>query len=262
MENIALIGAGNIGKSIIEGLLGSSYTKRHQLIASRNRVDLLEHLKEKGVFITQDNLEASYKAQMIILAVKPYQIQKVIEQIQPALQKNRPILISVATGISFAQLRAFCRCDVPIFRAMPNTAVAARESLTCMCAQNASAEDYKKTYELWNELGEVIEVDEELMQAATVLGACGIAYVFRFIRAMVQGGIEIGLDVSKASKIVQQTVKGTVGLLMKNKSHPEQEIDKVTTPKGCTITGLNEMEHNGFSSSLIKGIVSSYQKIE
>jgi pyrroline-5-carboxylate reductase len=100
------------------------------------------------------------------------------------------------------------------------------------------------------------------MEAATVIGACGIAYVLRFIRAMIQGGIEIGFDANTASKIVTQTVKGASELLIQREQHPEFEIDKVTTPKGCTIAGLNEMEHNGFSSALIKGIVTSYKKIE
>lgn len=262
MEKIALIGAGNLGKSIIEGLLMSSDIKAHQLIATRNRLDLLKSLKEKGVFVTQDNFEASSKAHTIILAVKPFKVQEIIEHIQPVLEKNRPILISVATGISFAQLRLWCQCDIPIFRAMPNTAISTQESLTCLCAENSSGADYQRIYELWRKLGEVAEVSEELMEAATVLGSCGIAYVFRFIRAMTQAGVEIGFDTTTASKIVQQTVKGAVSLLIKNGLHPEQEIDKVATPKGCTITGLNEMEYQGFSSSLIKGILSSYRKIQ
>jgi len=103
--------------------------------------------------------------------------------------------------------------------------------------------------------------DPELMDAATVLGACGTAFAMRYIRANIQGGIEIGFDAATASLIAAQTVKGAAELLLKKQTHPEQEIDKVTTPKGCTIAGLNEMEHRGFSSSLIKGLVASYQKI-
>jgi pyrroline-5-carboxylate reductase len=104
-------------------------------------------------------------------------------------------------------------------------------------------------------------IEEDLMESATILGACGIAFVLRFIRAMVQGGIQIGFDAKTASAIVNHTVKGAAELLIERNEHPEFEIDKVTTPKGCTIVGLNEMEHNGFSSSLIKGIVASFEKI-
>ena len=99
------------------------------------------------------------------------------------------------------------------------------------------------------------------MNAATVLGACGVAFALRFIRAMVQGGIEIGFDASTAALIANQTVRGAAALLLQGNTHPEAEIDKVTTPKGCTIAGLNEMEHQGFSSSLIEGITTSFEKI-
>ena len=119
----------------------------------------------------------------------------------------------------------------------------------------------KEILSIFNSLGETVEINEELMDAATVLGACGIAYVMRFLRAMTQGGIEIGFSAETASKIAIQTMKGATELLVQNETHPEQEIDKVTTPKGCTIAGLNEMEHQGFSSALIKGIKTSFDKI-
>ncbi len=114
---------------------------------------------------------------------------------------------------------------------------------------------------MFNQLGKSVIIDEKLMDSATVLGACGTAYAMRYIRANIQGGIEIGFDAAIASLIAAQTVKGAAELLLQRHTHPEQEIDKVTTPKGCTIAGLNEMEHMGFSSSLIKGITASYKKI-
>ena len=116
--------------------------------------------------------------------------------------------------------------------------------------------------ELFNCIGKTIVIDEQLMESATILGACGIAYVLRFMRAMIQGGIQVGFDSKTATTIVSQTIKGAAELIIQNGSHPEEEIDKVTTPKGCTIVGLNEMEHSGFSSALIKGIVTSFEKIE
>jgi pyrroline-5-carboxylate reductase len=124
-----------------------------------------------------------------------------------------------------------------------------------------SPERLSYVQELFNQLGKVVVIDEKLMDAVTVLGACGIAYALRYIRANIQGGIEIGFDAATASLIAAQTVKGAAELLIKTGRHPEQEIDKVTTPKGCTIAGLNEMEHQGFSSSLIKGISASFDKI-
>ena len=149
-----------------------------------------------------------------------------------------------------------------MIRAMPNTAIAIQQSMTCLSASHDVNRDQLSFIEdLFNQLGKAVWIDEKLMNAATVLGACGTAYAMRYIRANIQGGIEIGFDAATASLIAAQTVKGAAELLLQKGTHPEQEIDKVTTPKGCTIAGLNEMEHQGFSSSLIKGIVASYDKI-
>jgi pyrroline-5-carboxylate reductase len=144
---------------------------------------------------------------------------------------------------------------------MPNTAIAIQESVTCICQRGATTEQIEYVESLFNQLGITIPIEEKLMDAATVLGACGIAYALRFIRAATQGGIEIGFDAKTANLIAAQTVKGAAELLLQGNRHPEEEIDKVTTPKGCTIVGLNEMEHQGFSSSLIRGIGASFNKI-
>ena len=149
-----------------------------------------------------------------------------------------------------------------IFRAMPNTAIAIQESITCIASQNTTDEQNKFVTDLFNQLGKSVIIEEKLMDAATVLGACGTAYALRFIRANIQGGIEIGFNAQQASLIAAQTVKGAADLLLQKNTHPEQEIDKVTTPMGCTIAGLNEMEHQGFSSSLIRGLTSSFKKIK
>ena len=144
---------------------------------------------------------------------------------------------------------------------MPNTGIAIRESMTCISYLNANEQQIELVLSLFKALGEVVIIDEKMMDAATVLGACGTAFAMRYIRANIQAGVEIGFDAKTAKLIASQTVKGATELLLKHGSHPEQEIDKVTTPKGCTIVGLNEMEHRGFSSSLIRGVVASYEKI-
>ena len=145
---------------------------------------------------------------------------------------------------------------------MPNTAIAIKESMTCLCSEKTNQQDNEFVQQLFATVGKTVFIEENLMDAATVLAACGTAYAMRFIRANIQGGIEIGFSAKVASLIAAQTVKGAAELLLQKNTHPEQEIDKVTTPKGCTIAGLNEMEHQGFSSSLIKGIVTSYKKIK
>ena len=167
----------------------------------------------------------------------------------------------MVTGVWIKDLQEMVGDQFALFRAMPNTAIAIQESMTCVCAHQASADQIKYATGLFDQLGKSVFIEEKLMDAATVLGACGTAFAMRYIRANIQGGIEIGFSAATASLIAAQTVKGAAELLLQKNTHPEQEIDKVTTPKGCTIAGLNEMEHQGFSSSLIKGIVTSYRKI-
>jgi pyrroline-5-carboxylate reductase len=260
-KKIAIIGGGNLGQAIAEGLVKSGFTQAAHILITRRQVDRIRHMEEKGMLVGDDNLEAVRFADLVILAVKPFQIREVLAAITPELDPDRHILCSVVTGITLADMAAITGPHQPLVRAMPNTAIAIQESMTCICSVQLDAERLKYINDLFSQLGKVVVIEEKLMDAATVLGACGIAYALRFIRANIQGGIEIGFDAGTATLIAAQTVKGAAQLLIQTGRHPEQEIDKVTTPKGCTIAGLNEMEHQGFSSSLIKGITASYEKL-
>lgn len=258
---IAILGAGNLGMAIADGLIKSGEVKATNITLSRRKTELLAEFQEAGVVVTASNLEAVKSAEVIIVALKPYIARDILKELGPHLRPEQ-LIISVVTGINLQELATFVPEGQRIFRAMPNTAVAIRESITCISHYAiAHSEDVSLVQRIFSAVGITIIIDEKLMDAATVLGACGIAYALRFIRAATQGGIEIGFDAPTASLIAAQTVKGAAELLLKLKRHPEEEIDKVTTPKGCTIAGLNEMEHQGFSSSLIKGICTSYEKI-
>jgi len=260
-SKIAIIGGGNLGSAIAEGLIKSKFIAPENIIVTRRNIGELITLRALGVQTIVDNKEAIQKSDVIIVALKPYNVKEVLEELKDDFQPSRHIIISVVTGVFLSDLGSIVNHGVPIFRAMPNTAIAIQESVTCLCHQGATATQVNYVTELFSQLGISINIDEKLMDAATVLGACGIAYALRFIRASTQGGIEIGFDAKTANLIAAQTVKGAAELLLKLNRHPEEEIDKVTTPKGCTIAGLNEMEHQGFSSSLIKGICTSYEKI-
>ncbi|MBI5856869.1 MAG: pyrroline-5-carboxylate reductase [Sphingobacteriales bacterium] len=259
-RKIAIIGGGNLGTAIAEGLLKSKFSKAAEITVTKRNQATLKSIKDKGIAITDDNTVAVTKSDVIILAVKPFQVSEVLNGIKKELTKEK-LIISVVTGVSIAEMEGIIKKSIPFFRAMPNTAIAIQESMTCICSRAASATEIKYVNDLFNKLGKVVTIDEKLMEASTILGACGTAYAMRYIRANIQGGIEIGFDATTASLIAAQTVKGAAELLLQKGTHPEQEIDKVTTPKGCTIAGLNEMEHQGFSSSLIRGIVASYKKI-
>lgn len=259
-SSIAIIGGGNLGTAIAEGLIKSGFVQPQSLAITRRNVAALQFLADKGVAVTSDNAAAVKDADIVILAVKPFQIKEVLTDLAVALRPEQ-LLISVVTGIFIKDLQEVVGRQMALFRAMPNTAIAIQQSMTCLSSAGATPEQVQKVNELFATLGKVVVIDEKLMDAATVLGACGTAYAMRYIRANIQGGIEIGFDAATASLIAAQTVKGAAELLLQRGAHPEQEIDKVTTPKGCTIAGLNEMEHQGFSSSLIKGIATSYDKI-
>ncbi|HYG20067.1 MAG TPA: pyrroline-5-carboxylate reductase [Ohtaekwangia sp.] len=260
-SRIAIIGGGNLGGAIAEGLIKSRFVAPDRITVTRRNVEALHHLAAQGVKVTADNAEAIRNSEVIIVALKPYNVKDVLEGLKKHFDAKQHVVISVVTGVFLKDLTAIVDHGVPIFRAMPNTAIAIQESVTCLCHAGGSEAQVQYVTELFDQLGITIGLDEKLMDAATVLGACGIAYALRFIRASTQGGIEIGFDAKTANLIAAQTVKGAAELLLKLNRHPEEEIDKVTTPKGCTIVGLNEMEHRGFSSSLIKGIGASFDKI-
>ncbi|MFT3845087.1 MAG: pyrroline-5-carboxylate reductase [Lacibacter sp.] len=260
-KKIAIIGGGNLGVAIAEGLIKSEFVLPNHIIVTKRNIKTLAPLEEKGVLVTSDNNEAVRFADLILLAVKPFQIKDVIIGIQDELDASRHVLVSVVTGVAMKDMETWAGKKLPIVRAMPNTAIAIQQSMTCVCAANTTSEQVDYITDIFDQLGKTVVIDEKLMDAATVLGACGIAYALRYIRASIQGGIEIGFDAKTATLIAAQTVKGAAELLIQKGTHPEQEIDKVTTPKGCTIAGLNEMEHSGFSSSLIKGIKTSFESI-
>jgi pyrroline-5-carboxylate reductase len=261
-NKIAIIGCGNIGLSIIQGLLKEKNIPAKNITATRRNISELNSLRKSGIKTTTDNISAIHESDLIVIAVKPYDIVSVLDEIKDHLRPEKHILISITAGIPISQIRAVIGDKVPVFRAMPNISSSVGKSVSCICHSGAKADEIETVKNLFDNVGTTMTIDEDLMQSATILGACGIAYVLRFIRAMIQGGIQIGFDAATASAIVNQTVKGAAELLIERHQHPEFEIDKVTTPKGCTIVGLNEMEHNGFSSSLIKGIVASFDKIE
>lgn len=257
--NLTIIGGGNLGSAIARGTAEKGVFQ--SITVTRRNLAPIKVLTELGIKIESENKKAVTEADMVILAVKPHQIKAIAEEIAPHL-KNA-LLISVITGVSIADLDNYFGAGKRIVRAMPNTAIAQGESLTCIAFnEHSTSVDKENTSKLFGALGEAVFIEEKLMDAATVLGASGIAFVMRFIRAMMQGGIQIGFDSKTALAIVTQTVKGAAVTLQNENSHPENEIDKVTTPQGCTIAGLNEMELQGFSSALIKGINTSYQAID
>lgn len=258
---IGIIGCGNLGIALAKGI--RSQNPDIQMVLSKRHVDSISYLQDQYTRVTADNKEVLCKCDMIILALKPFTILDFMQEHASAFDPSRHTIVSVATGIRLSEISSKLGAgNWSLFRAMPNTGAGVGESMTAVSFHTDPLSKSAEVLGLFNCIGKTIVIDESLMESATILGACGIAYVLRFMRAMIQGGIQVGFDAKTASLIVSQTVKGAATLLIENGSHPEEEIDKVTTPKGCTIVGLNEMEHSGFSSALIKGIVTSFEKID
>lgn len=259
-SKIAILGSGNLGISIGLGLTEKKLIDPSDIFLTRRNLDAIGHLANKGFEITDDNARAVSQAKIILLCVQPKQLAGLIEEINPSLTSQH-LLVSVITGVSVADIKSQLKVDVPVVRAMPNTAIAIGESMTCLTSDDGK-EHIIEVQKIFNALGQTLIIEEKLMQAATVLGASGIAFFMRYLRAATQGGVQMGFDSEDAQMIAVQTAKGAASLILTNKQHPEVEIDKVTTPEGCTISGLNEMEHQGLSSALIKGLMVSYEKIK
>jgi len=256
---IAIIGAGNLGKSIAKGLIvNNAFTTLY--LTKRNTEAIKSYEEYSKVTVTSDNQEAVKNSDILIFAVQPQQLERILEEIKDLLT-DKHVLISTITGFKIDRIEAIVGKDQFIIRAMPNTAIAVGKSMTCMCSNEKGEKRIAIAEAIFNRLGTSIIIKENKMQAATVICASGIAFWMRLIRATTQGAVQLGFDAKDAQQLAMNTCLGAASLLVESGKHPEEEIDKVTTPKGCTIEGLNEMEHNGLSSSLIKGLQASFKKI-
>ena len=256
---IAIIGAGNIGAAIARGLAASGRFEPEEIILTRRRPEFLEALRAEKFSVSPDNRAAVKSADIVILAVGPQEVEAVARQLSPSLSKGQ-LVISIVSGVTTAQLSSWLKKKVSLVRAMTNTAISIREAMTCLCAAPGSQDALARAKNIFDALGKTMVISEELMLSATALTGCGIAFFLRAIRAASQGGTQIGFHSEEALVMAAQTARGAASLLLGREGHPESEIDKVTTPRGCTIEGLNEMEHHGFSSAMITGIVTSNDK--
>jgi pyrroline-5-carboxylate reductase len=258
VKKIAIIGGGNLGSSLAEGLVKSGKYSVNDVIISKRNPKTLPQLTEQGFSIVSDNNKAIQQSEIVVLAVLPQQFDAVISEIKDSLTDNH-VLVSVVSGVSITAIESKVP-NTPVLRAMPNTAIAIQESMTCIASNEKSKHHEEAVTKMFDCVGLSMTINEELMTSATALCACGIAFFLRAIRAASQGGTQIGFHADEALKMAAQTAKGAAALLVEHGKHPEREIDKVTSPEGCTIAGLNEMEHKGFSSAMIRGIVTSAEK--
>ena len=258
--SLAILGGGNLGQALARGLVRSGTIQPDQIHVTSLHPHSLEALAEEGFPVGRDNLAAIQGASTVLLAVQPQQITDLLDEIREGLDPGRHKVISVVSGVTVAQLREMIPAPTQVVRAMPNTAVSIGESMTCLSADPDSMAAFEEAEALFKGVGLTLRIEDEMMVGATALCACGVAFFLRSVRAASQGGIEIGFHPEDALLLAAQTARGAASLALRDNHHPESEIDRVTTPRGCTIAGLNEMEHQGFSSAMIKGLVLSARK--
>lgn len=253
----AIIGAGNMGGSIARGLAKGTIIPADDIIVSNPTQGKLDVLKAEfpDLRTTNSNQEAVTGADLIILAVKPWLIKSVLHELK---LKSRQVIISVAAGINFEELAHYvAEPEMTMFRLIPNTAISEMESMTLIASRNATKEQEQLLLDIFNQMGLAMLIPEEKIAAATSMTSCGIAYVLKYIQAAMQAGIEMGIYPKDGMRMVAQSVKGAAELILNNDTHPSVEIDKVCTPGGITIKGINELEYQGFASAIINAIKAS-----
>ena len=255
-----------MGGAIVEGLLKSHYVDAESICVSDASADAVKRFADKGVKTTTDNCVAAKSGDMVIVVVKPWLVERVLLQVKDVMDYGRQQLVVVAAGIKGEQLKTWMQKDgqLPAMHlAIPNIAIAQLASMTFLVAVEAKPQHTEQVKALFDAMGQTLLTEEHLLGAGTTLASCGIAYAMRYVRAASEGGVELGFKADgvelgfkadQAKDIVLQTMEGAVKLLQATGLHPEAAIDLVTTPGGVTIKGLNEMEHNGFTSSVIKGL--------
>lgn len=258
-KRIAIIGGGNLGTALAQGWKEAGTFKAKHITVTRRRPEKLAHLSALGIQTTSNNQQAVLDADVVVLAIQPGQLDEVLQEIAPLIDAERHVLISTLTGVTIERIAQALPPGSTIVRAMPNTAVETRSSMTCL-SLDEEERGREVVIALFDDVGATLIINEDMMIPATALCACGIAFFLRTVRAAAQGGTEIGFHADEALLLAAQTARGAADLILQGGAHPEQEIDRVTTPRGCTIAGLNELEHQGFSSAMIRGILTSAER--
>ena len=251
---IAVIGAGNMGGATATGL--SRFCPEAEITATARHQETLDRYSSCRIKTTLDNSEAVRDADVVIMGVKPWLLKEVLSPLLPYMSGK--ILVSMAAGIPAATLREWTEgFDIlGVYTVIPNLAIEVGESMTFINEVSGTGETRAAVRWLFESVGKASIVDEKQLGAGMMVASCGTAFALRYVRAAMEGGIELGLYPKQALEAALQTVKGAADLAFAHGTHPEQEIDRVTTPGGITIKGLNAMEEAGFTNAVLQGLKS------
>src|SRR6266702_6971964 len=249
---IAILGAGKIGESLLAGLRSSDWA---DIIASSRREERATELRERhGVETTTSNAEAIKGADVVVLAVKPQDIETLLGEIGHLLQPEQTVL-SIAAAIPTVSIERHLGSDVPVVRSMPNAPSIVHEGIAGMCAgRHAGREHLDRAGTVLRAVGDVVEVNEEHMDAITAVSGSGPAYFALLAEAMIEAGILLGLSREITTQLVVQTMLGTAKLLRDEQMHPVELRESVTSPGGTTIAAIRELEQAGVRAAFLNAI--------
>lgn len=258
ISTVGVIGLGTMGRCLVRGLIDSSTVAKDKIFFTTKHGEASAKAgKEIGIVPVGSNAELVKKASLIVLAVKPQNIPEVLAEIGKSLTVQHTV-ISIVASVQTDQIEASVRKGVAVVRAMPNTPALVREGMTAIClGSGASKEHADLAKMIFSPLGQVVVVDEKNMDAVTGLSGCGPAYVYVVLESLTDAGIKVGLSREVAQQLAAQTVLGSAKMLMVTGKHPAALKDEVTTPAGCTIDGLMELEEGKLRVTLIKAVVQA-----
>ena len=263
VKKLALIGCGKMGEGLLSGMLSSQLIPVGRVEttvaeAERERVDFL--VRQYGVKAHTDNVKAVKDADLVLIVLKPQQVKGVLREVKKVLRKDA-VIISVAASVTIALIERELGRPARVVRAMPNTPCLIRQGMTALAGSpHATADDVALARQIFTAMGRTVVVEEKHMDAITGLSASGPAYVYLMIESLAEGGVKLGLPRELSTELSAQTLLGASSMVLQTGEHPAKLKDIVTTPAGCTIDGLLELEEGGLRVTLIKAVVRAAQR--
>jgi pyrroline-5-carboxylate reductase len=257
-KRVALLGAGKMGGIILRALLDQGLLVPERTCATAHFSDLARARTENpSISIGTDNLQAVRGADVVLLCVKPHQVQQVLEEVRKIATPEQ-VFISVAASVPTDFLEKALGGTIPVIRAMPNTPCIVRKGMIALCKGKCATDAQMQIAQaMFETVGRTVVVEEKYMDAITGLSASGPAYIYTILEALAEGGVKVGLPRDLATLLAAQTTMGAASVVLETGHHPALLKDEVTTPAGCTVDGIMELEEGKLRVTLIKAVVKA-----